>query len=338
MQEYCTPNCEVIQSCVVKENPYIPKHVEVKGVDAIYQFWTNMFLTIPDCLIVMLETKLRIKNNRNPTTITTANGETITAVTSAAITRNEGSSIVSSFSFTGTKLYNTDMEGAITKDLDDNAANAQKGNKMNKLLFPGTSKQVQALINKSQKNVKKRSYNADWPNNNPNDPTLSSNNSSSTNLVAAGNVTNPPVTSSSTTIVSANNNNNNTNNSTAVATTANTTAAAATTTTTTATAPAHHTDVSDRYNIFLHPPRRFSTLAGTPFGGSSNAHYYHPPKPNLKNVMKTADYIEITSNTKILTGQYMETEGHINFLGTLTMFLDSENKISRFEFLYSHMD
>jgi hypothetical protein len=306
LQEYCTPNCFLIQSCVVKENPYIPKHVEARGIDAIYEFWSNMFLTIPDCLIVMLETKLRIKNNKNPTTVITSTGEVIPAVTSGSITRNEGSSIVSSFSFTGTKLYNMDIKGAIMKHMDEKTAlvggsytssNSTSNSNSGKLLLNGPSKQLQAIMKNQSKTNKKRSLNADWPNNSAtSDPTSASSTALTTN-------SNSPTTNE----VAVNNNK-------------------------------PIPDVNDRYNIFLHPPKRFSTLAGTPFGGSSHSHYYHPPKPNLKNVNKTSDYVEINSNTRIAPGSYLETEGHINFLGTLTMFLDSENKISRFEFLYSHMD
>ncbi len=288
LESYCTPTCEVIQSCVVKENPYIPKHVEVKGIDAIHRYWNNFFLTIPDCLIVMLETKLRIKNaNRPSLTNGGKSDDNIPTITSASISRSEGSSIVSSFSFTGTKLYNVDMQGAITKNTLEDVPHSKKDLKA---MIPSGNKQIQALINKSQKNAKKRSLGADWPNNNPNDPTNDGNSQLTTSGAGSSNST--------------------------VAT--------------------HH-DISDRYNIFLHPPRRFSTLAGTPYGGNSS-HYYHAPKPVPKNVTKTIDFVEITSNTVIQTGNFMETEGHINFLGTLTLFLDAENKISRFEFLYSHMD
>jgi hypothetical protein len=306
LQEYCTPNCFLIQSCVVKENPYIPKHVEARGIDAIFEFWSNMFLTIPDCLIVMLESKLRIKNNKNPSTVTTSSGEVIPSVTSGSITRNEGSSIVSSFSFTGTKLYNMDVKGAITKQMSEMSAiwngsyttsTSSSNSTSSKLLLAGPTKQLQTIMKNQSKANKKRSLNSDWPNNSAtSDPTsgcstalTTDSNTPTTNEVAAN--SNKPIP-----------------------------------------------DVNDRYNIFLHPPKRFSTLAGTPFGGSSHSHYYHPPKPNLKNVNKTSDYVEITSNTKIAPGSYLEAEGHINFLGTLTMFLDSENKICRFEFLYSHMD
>lgn len=307
LESYCTPNCEVIQTCVVKENPYIPKHVEVKGIEAIHRYWTNTFLTIPDCLIVMLETKLRIKNPHRQALASGSSGnvaqksdDNIPTVQSGAISRSEGSSIVSSFSFTGTKLYNMDMQNAVIKNtIEDGNPSGGKNSKKDtnnslKAMIPAGNKHIQALINKSQKNSKKRSLGADWPSHSNDDP--SGDGDGNTGQVV------PSKESSGSSSV------------------ANT----------------HH-DISDRYNIFLHPPRRFSTLAGTPFGGSSN-HYYHPPKTHAKNAGKPIDFVEITSSTTIQPGPYMESEGHINFLGTLTMFLDAENKISRFEFLYSHMD
>jgi hypothetical protein len=293
LEANCTPTCEVIQSCVVKENPYIPKHVEVKGIQAIYNFWLNTFLTIPDCLLVLLETKLRIKNtataNRQNATSLTKDGEVIQTIMSAAISRAEGSSIVSSFSFTGTKLYNLDMKGAIIKETnrtnDETNLSSSVSDNLSAMVANPSSKAVTKPGLKLQKSSKKRKLNADWPKNG-NDP------SSSTTMTVGGDG-----------------------------------------------GPGTGHVHNEKYTMFLHPPRRFSTLAGTPYGGTSNSGtYYHPPKSSLKSFTKTTDFVEITDTTKIEPGTFLETEGHINFLGTLTMFLDAENKITRFEFLYSHMD
>jgi hypothetical protein len=296
LEANCTPTCEVIQSCVVKENPYIPKHVEVKGIKAIYNFWLNTFLTVPDCLLVLLETKLRIKNtataNRQNATGRTIDGEVIQTIMSAAISRAEGSSIVSSFSFTGTKLYDLDMKGAIIKETNHNDGETDKSSSVSDSSLVAT-KDVAATAKalakpgnlKPLKPSKKRQLHADWPKND-NDP------SSSTTMTVGGEGV-----------------------------------------------PGSSHIHNEKYTMFLHPPRRFSTLAGTPYGGTSNsATYYHPPKSALKSFTKTTDFVEITDNTKIEPGTFLETEGHINFLGTLTMFLDAENRITRFEFLYSHMD
>jgi hypothetical protein len=55
-------------------------------------------------------------------------------------------------------------------------------------------------------------------------------------------------------------------------------------------------------------------------------------------IAKVSDYVEINDHTKLHAGDYMHTEGLINFLGTLTMTLNAEKKITRFEFLYSHVE
>ncbi|MCL4431196.1 MAG: hypothetical protein M1300_02630 [Epsilonproteobacteria bacterium] len=274
LESYCRQDCVVIQRCVVKENPYIPKYIEMQGIQAMHQYWSNTFVTIPDALMVMLETKLRIRN-KNPNK------------PDEIINSNEISSIVSSFSFTGTKIYNMNLENAILdapmnlvkngSDDDDQIVSNSKAD----------SGAIQALIAKSQKSTRKRSLNADIP---------------LEQIVIAA--------------------------SSNAATTYQ---------------PPNHDGV-DRHNIFLHPPRRFSTLAGTPYGGSS-ANYVNSKNyiqnlqnnPNLIDI-KVSDYVTITPSTRIKAGKFIENEGYINFLGTLTMFLDGDNKISKFEFLYSNMD
>ena len=353
LEQYCTPDCVVIQRCVVKENPFIPKYLEIHGIQAIHQFWSNTFIIIPDCLIVMLETKLRIRNrhphgpppsNTHASSSTTTSSQTNLANyeatggnfpqnspgdvasssnattasstspntstnTSLTTSHNEGSSIVSSFSFTGTKIYTMDMEGAVLQDeniqtltaANSAASDFQHAN------TDSNSSTVQALIAKSQQRVnKKRAHNADWPNN------------SAEGSSAGG-------------------------SSTALSTGQE--------------APSNNT--VDRYNIFLHPPRRFSTLAGTPFGGNASHYTNHSAKqysaltslqraavsqPNMFSVGNTtsntrvSDYVSINANTKLRAGKLIDKEGLINFLGTLTMTLDGENKIAKFEFLYSHLD
>ncbi len=350
-ESYCTPDCIVIQRCVVKENPFIPKYVEIHGIQAIHEFWTQTFITIPDCLIVMLETKLRIRNNNRPnplgqTTTATANGADSTGTgangimngnpngvspptmdansslgggalnsTSAASNQHlEGSSIVCSFSFTGTKIYTMTMEGAVLHPegtvsevgVDGNPVNGSAttavssgSNGAKSKGVSGSEGTVQALITKSQQRAnKKRAHNAEWPAN-----ASGAGDGVSGASSAAGGVVSHPEPS------------------------------------------------SDRYNIFLHPPRRFSTLAGTPYGGNASHYTHHSSKQKGSQhhhsmvvttgnggVSKVSDFVSIDANTKFKTGQLTEKEGFINFLGTLTMYLDSNNKISKFEFLYSNFD
>lgn len=292
VQSYCTAECVMIQKCVVAANSYIPKYVEVFGSSAILEFWANTFLTVPDCLMVMLETKLRIRNRQFQ--------QQALGKGSVDEIHNEGSSIVCSFSFTGTKIYTTRMEGALTQppgmmSSESSAsmgslATADSNSAMSVIEMGGngttTTAQQLALQSafpaglappKAPKQSKKRTFAA-----------INDNSSGVTNP------TGPPESS------------------------------------------------IDKFNIFLHPPRKYSTLAGTPFGGS--AHYYtknHHGSQNqiqISQATKMSDYISINSNTKFSTGSFMEQEGYINFLGTLTMTLDSDNKINKFEFIYSHMD
>jgi hypothetical protein len=368
-ESYCTPDCIVIQRCVVKENPFIPKYVEIHGIQAIHEFWTQTFITIPDCLIVMLETKLRIRNNQRPPGHPTAGASQSSTSAGGMSTGNiatdgagnnssntntggmtsmgdsntngsmhfnssssggangntsnnnnqhlEGSSIVCSFSFTGTKIYTMTMEGATLHPEGTVSEVGADGNPINppsstahatssstKSKNSGNAEgTVQALITKSQQRAsKKRS--AEWP----------------AGTQAGG----AEVVSGSASVgagIVANNSNN------------------------------HPEATSDRYNIFLHPPRRFSTLAGTPYGGNAS-HYTHHSNKQKGNqhhhamvvttgngsVSKVSDFVSIDANTKFKTGQLTEKEGFINFLGTLTMYLDANNKISKFEFLYSNFD
>lgn len=375
LEQYCTPDCVVIQRCVVKENPFIPKYLEIHGISAIHQFWSNTFIIIPDCLIVMLETKLRIRNRMPPSSATgvpgsagigtTGNGlsnvssqqnlttyegnimqnlaqvpntpndnssnqsligtgTTVSPNTTSSssntnpnVSANEGSSIVSSFSFTGTKIYTMDMEGAILQDENIQTlttANSAASDFHHAHATNDTNNStVQALIAKSQQRVnKKRAHNSDWP----------------------GNITDVTGSTSGS-------------NSTAVSTAGG------------PEAPSNNT--VDRYNIFLHPPRRFSTLAGTPFGGNASHYTNHSAKqysaltsiqraalnqPNMfssgsnstTSNTRVSDYVSINANTKMRAGKLIDKEGLINFLGTLTMTLDADNKIAKFEFLYSHLD
>lgn len=385
LETYCTADCIVIQRCVVKENPFIPKYVEIHGIQAIHEFWTQTFITIPDCLIVMLETKLRIRNNQRPPgvvvgqgqqqgqsigmnasglstnaataagasntegssngstatgAVTTSPGGTSTTTDGGAATNAstassgastsgnnpssnahlEGSSIVCSFSFTGTKIYTMTMEGAVLHPegtvsevgADGNPVNSGGASSSGMNASTGSAKTkssgggegtVQALITKSQQRAnKKRSHNADWP---ATGVPTGTDNTGSSSAGAIGTV---------------------------------------------ATA-SHPEPSSDRYNIFLHPPRRFSTLAGTPYGGNASHYTHHSNKQKGNHhqhamvvttgngsVARVSDFVSIDANTKFKTGQLTEKEGFINFLGTLTMYLDANNKISKFEFLYSNFD
>lgn len=291
VQSYCTAECVMIQKCVVAANSYIPKYVEVFGSSAILEFWANTFLTVPDCLMVMLETKLRIRNRQFQ--------QQALGKGSVDEIHNEGSSIVCSFSFTGTKIYTTRMEGALTQPPGMMAsessasvgslATSDSNGTMTVIEMGGNGSNAAQQLTlqsafpaglappKPPKQSKKRTFAA------IND-----------NASGVTNPTGPPESS------------------------------------------------IDKFNIFLHPPRKYSTLAGTPFGGST--HYYtknHHSSHNqnqISQATKMSDYISINANTKFSTGSFMEQEGYINFLGTLTMTLDSDNKINKFEFIYSHMD
>jgi hypothetical protein len=299
VQRYCTAECVMIQKCVVAANSYIPKYVEIFGSSVILEFWANTFLTVPDCLMVMLETKLRIRNRQfqSQQDIFSVGPS---AKGSVEEIQNEGSSIVCSFSFTGTKLYMTKMEGAVTHPpgmaSDGNNSHGDtflvsplstSGSTVSIITMEQSQSQSLALqgmfsgglpLLKPAKQSKKRSF------------ALINDNTGGTSNPLAG----PPESS------------------------------------------------IDKFNIFLHPPRKYSTLAGTPFGGSP--HYYTKNQFNsnqnnqISQSTKMSDYISINSNTKFSTGSFMEQEGYINFLGTLTMTLDSDNKINKFEFIYSHMD
>lgn len=271
VQAYCTPDCVMIQRCVVNDNPFIPRYIEVRGSLAIHQFWCNIFITIPDCLMVILETKLRI---RKPT----------------EENRNDASFLVSSFSFTGTKLYSVAMEGAILEppdgfDLTGHSSSGTGNNPAAKAKKIDDTQSVHALVAKAQQRSNRKrplesisnSFNGGGDNASQ----------SSNSLATAGN---------------------------------------------------NAVESVDKFNIFLHPPRKYSTLAGTRYGG--NACHYIQSKNVVKSstVAKVSDYVAINENTKLRTGEFIQTEGLINFLGTLTMTLNADKKITKFEFLYSHMD
>lgn len=284
----CTEECVMIQKCVVTGNPFIPKYVEVYGAAAILQFWANTFLTIPDCLMIMLETKLRIRHRnfskqqqqQQQQAADVANGADI-------IHQPEGSSyIVSSFSFTGTKLYTTKMEGAIIQPMSNQGGSHHDQQLVAANVEIAGSVPVSAttIIKPGGKGgSKKRSITAMNGESSGSGAAGGGGGSSSSGFPNEGQI--------------------------------------------------------DKFNIFLHPPRKYSTLAGTPFGGAPQ--YYtkhHVNASNTSAVAKMSDYISINANTRIEQGSFMENEGYINFLGTLTMTVDSDNKICKFEFLYSHMD
>jgi hypothetical protein len=273
----CTEECVMLQKCVVTGNPFIPKYVEVFGAAAILQFWANTFLTIPDCLMVMLETKLRIRH-RN------FSKQQQAADAADAVHQPEGSSyIVSSFSFTGTKLYTTKMEGAIIQPMSNHSGSNQEQQLVttNVEITAAVPVTATTIIKPGGKNSsKKRSITA-----------MNSDSSGGTGAAAGGGSSGLP-----------------------------------------------NEGQIDKFNIFLHPPRKYSTLAGTPFGGAPQYFTKHHVNQPSAAVAKMSDYISINANTRIEQGSFMENEGYINFLGTLTMTVDSDNKICKFEFLYSHMD
>lgn len=206
--------------------------------------------------------------------------------------RNDASFLVSSFSFTGTKLYSLAMEGAILEPPDGFDVYTSATTSVVASGSSGKPKKVddavQALVAKAQqRSSKKRPLEA------------VSNSFASSNDAA--------------------------NQSMASSLTASSGAGAA-------------VETVDKFNIFLHPPRKYSTLAGTRYGG--NACHYIQSKNTVKPsvVAKVSDYVAINENTKLRTGEYIQTEGLINFLGTLTISMNADKKISKFEFLYSHMD
>eukprot|EP00981_Chlorochromonas_danica_P012491 scaffold5082_cov195-Ochromonas_danica.AAC.2 len=280
IQSYCTPDCVMIQRCVVNDNPFIPRYIEVHGSLTIHHYWCNIFVTIPDCLMVILETKLRI---RKPT----------------EDNRNDASFLVSSFSFTGTKLYSIAMEGAIleppegfdfTSTSGSSSSAAAVGGGSAKPKSVNDAQSVQALVAKAQqRSSRKRSLE---------NASTESHSASSLSLTTQGGGGSSNSVSGSAGAV----------------------------------------ETVDKFNIFLHPPRKYSTLAGTRYGG--NACHYIQSKNVIKPtvIAKVSDYVSINESTKLRTGEYIQTEGLINFLGTLTMTLNAEKKITKFEFLYSHMD
>lgn len=309
VEKYCTAECVMIQKCVVTGNPYIPKYVEVFGGVAIIEFWVNTFLTVPDCLMVMLQTKLRIRNRHfNNAQVTSLSSND--SKTSLMDVSNEGSSIVSSFSFTGTKIYTTKMEGAIVQP-PGSSSNSVHSASLSDLTIVSTT-QVMELSGLSHDHQQQQSLalqqQADMVNGGFLAPTKAPKASKKRPFAATESaVVNPSAPS-------------------------------------TAATASHPESSIDKFNIFLHPPRKYSTLAGTPFGGSphyytkSHNHHNGANSQNMSSMTKMSDYISINANTKFSLGDFMEHEGYINFLGTLTMTLDSDNKINKFEFIYSHMD
>jgi hypothetical protein len=299
VQNYCTAESVMIQKCVVAANSYIPKYVEVFGSSAILEFWANTFLTVPDCLMVMLETKLRIRNRQfQPQQDASGGGFSGKGIVDEI--QNEGSSIVCSFSFTGTKIYTTKMEGAVTQPPGIISDGNGHGNNNSQVTSISLSESTASILSIDQSQSQPLSlqgiFAAGVP---PPKPAKHSKKRSFAVISdSASGTSNPSAGLPESSI--------------------------------------------DKFNIFLHPPRKYSTLAGTPFGGSP--HYYTKNQHNsnqsnqISQATKMSDYISINANTKFSTGSFMEQEGYINFLGTLTMTLDSDNKINKFEFIYSHMD
>lgn len=358
LETYCTKDCQVLQRSVDKDNIFIPKYMEIHGISAICDLWSNMFITIPDCLFVMLETKLRIRNNP-----------------SSDKSSRESSSIVSSFSFTGTKIYTMKMENAIFNPTNTiNNGNYFSTNASMNSLFPTSSTISIPSTVTSNTGVSSNTYgysdtffSLPQENNHHMTTTIPPSTSylgSSPELVnsllsnyssnsSAGNKRKkksdgmesyesggePPLKS----VALAPSHQN--NSSMTPASTFN----------------ASNNELIDRYNIFLHPPRRFSTLAGTPYGGSGSNYSRSASRAaskalaaaaamassssssnNMTNYQgepnKLGDYYSINSDTKVKGAKFIDTEGHLNFLGTFTMYLDENNKINKFEFIYSHMD
>ena len=290
--------------------------------------------------MVILETKLRIRRAADMSAL---------AAPRPGHEHEETSFLVSSFSFTGTKLYALAMEGAILtppEGYDDPAAlpsaPAALGAAAAKGAGAGASARrggagggadeaqtVHALVAKAQQRSKKRTFDQ-----------VAAANASAASAAAAS-----VVSSSGAALSSAH------SSASALAQQAQQAGEAA--------AP----DSVDKYNIFLHPPRKFSTLAGTRYGGSACHYIQSRPQTHLGGagkaassssstssssssnggglvlgVGKVSDFVILNEDTKIRAGEYMHTEGLINFLGTLTMTLNAAKKITRFEFLYSHMD
>ncbi|RYY81434.1 hypothetical protein EON63_15400 [archaeon] len=65
----------------------------MRGSNAIHQFWCHIFLSIPDCLMVILETKLRIRRAADAPPL-------VPSLVPHSKENEDTSFLVSSFSFT----------------------------------------------------------------------------------------------------------------------------------------------------------------------------------------------------------------------------------------------
>lgn len=300
LETYCTKDCLLIQQCIGKENPFIPKYVEVVGINAILEFWRSLFMTVPDALMVMLESKLRVKHIRPQVVAINSNSSGSSAREVTKGERHAGpdtvevSCIVSSFSFTGTKLYQ------FSTDSNSNS----NGN---------TAPALESAAKEGS---------------------ASNSTMATTNKDGVPQLSRPPELQYTESIV-----------------TATAAAAAEITTKKTKKRPLEVTagellrDISAKYNPMPGTVYQSSIL---PSAGSGNlAHTISNmsvinkimPSGNARYKDKASNYMLINSNSRLAAGDLiLPANSHLDFLGTMNMYLDAEMKIIKIEFVYSPTD